>query len=98
MTRPSDGRSCGLSFCSLLQEVYDTKLEGTQPQACEKLSCKRNALGWFTPKEGNQNYRDFKQDYCDKSLNFVKIENTFVKELRDPSGAKICGVKVEDFF
>lgn len=87
-----------IRHCSLLQEVYDPNLEGRMPSACEKLSCNQNKLGWFMPQKDKKNYTDFKQSYCDKSLSFQKVEGDFVKELKDKGGAKICGVRVEDFF
>lgn len=84
--------------CSLLQEVYDPNLEGKMPKACQKLTCETNKLNWFKPKASQSNYTEFKQSYCDKSLGFHKVEDDYVKDLKDPSGAKICGVKAESFF
>lgn len=84
--------------CSLLQEVYDPNLEGRMPAACEKLSCNKNKLGWFMPQKDKKNFSEFKQSYCDKSLSFQKTESDFIRELKDKSGAKICGVSAESFF
>ncbi|NOT77625.1 MAG: hypothetical protein HOP07_01330 [Bacteriovoracaceae bacterium] len=84
--------------CSLLQEVYDPNLEGKMPKVCEKLSCNNNKLNWFQPKATQANFSQFKQNYCDKSLSFQRTENEFIKELKNPSGAKICGVRAESFF
>lgn len=84
--------------CSLLQEVYDPNLEGKMPKVCEKLSCNNNKLNWFQPKISQANFSQFKQNYCDKSLSFQRTENEFIKELKNSSGAKICGVRAESFF
>lgn len=84
--------------CSLLQEVYDPNLEGKMPKVCEKLSCNNNKLNWFIPQSNGANFSGFKQNYCDKSLSFDKTEGEFIKELKNPAGAKICGVKAENFF
>ena len=84
--------------CSLMQEVYDPNLEGKIPKVCQKLSCSNNKLGWFIPQKDQSNYANFKAQYCDKSLSYQKTENDFINELKDKSGAKICGVKAESFF
>lgn len=84
--------------CSLLQEVYDPTLEGKMPKVCEKLSCSNNRLNWFQPKSGQSNYRQFKENYCDKSLSYQRTEGEYIKELKNPSGARICGTNVESFF
>ncbi|MEA9355187.1 hypothetical protein SHI21_03200 [Bacteriovorax sp. PP10] len=87
-----------IRHCSLLQEIYDPGLEGKMPAACQKLSCSTNKLGWFKPEKNKANLSSFKQQYCDKSLTFQKTEDDYIKELKDPNGAKICGTKVENFF
>lgn len=84
--------------CSLLQEVYDPSLEGNMPKACQRLSCNNNKLNWFVPQANGANFSGFKQNYCDKSLSFQKTENEFIKELKNPAGAKICGMRAESFF
>lgn len=84
--------------CTLLQEVYDPNLEGKIPKACQKLSCSNNSLEWFKPQVNQQNFTSFKMSYCDKSLSFQRIEDTFIKGLQDKAGAKICGIPVGNFF
>lgn len=87
-----------IRHCSLLQEIYDPSLEGKMPSACQKISCSTNRLGWFKPEKDKSNLSNFKKQYCDKSLTFQKTEDDYIKELKDPNGAKICGAKVENFF
>lgn len=84
--------------CTLLQEVYDPGLEGKMPRVCQKLTCDNNKLDYFKPAANKANFSEFKKNYCDKSLSFQKIENSYIKDLKDKSGAKICGVKAESFF
>ena len=85
--------------CTLMQEIYDPKLEGRIPEQCAKLNCgKENRLKWFVPQEGQANFSSYKNSYCDKNFSYTKIEDDFVKELKDSNGAKICGKKVADFF
>nr|BDT29851.1 hypothetical protein BHI3_33170 [Bacteriovorax sp. HI3] len=84
--------------CTLLQEVYDPGLEGKMPRVCQKLTCDNNKLDYFKPSANKANFSEFKKNYCDKSLSFQKIENSYIKDLKDKSGAKICGVKADSFF
>lgn len=85
--------------CTLMQEIYDPKVEGTMPRECQKFSCgNENRLNWFQPKKGQSNLTEFKKNFCEKNFSYVKIEEDFIKELRDPSGAKLCGKKINDFF
>ena len=80
-------------------EQNDPKLEGRIPEQCAKLNCgKENRLKWFVPQEGQANFSSYKNSYCDKNFSYTKIEDDFVKELKDSNGAKICGKKVADFF
>ncbi|MDD4976779.1 MAG: hypothetical protein PHY93_20660 [Bacteriovorax sp.] len=84
--------------CALMQEVYDPQLEGKIPKECAKINCgSKNRLNWFIPKDGQANITQFKKSYCEKSLNYKKIEDEYVKELKDSSGAKICGSKISDY-
>ncbi len=88
-----------IRHCTFMQEVYDPKLEGRMPKICERLTCqKENRLNWFQPSSDKQNYSAYKEAYCDKTLLYRATEEKYVKELKDPSGAKICGKKAADFF
>jgi len=85
--------------CSLLQEIYDPAIEGRMPKQCERLGCgKSNKLEWFTPSSNQANLTRYKAQYCDKSLGFKKIEDSYVKDLTNPNGASLCGKKLEDYF
>ncbi|MGZ3809612.1 MAG: hypothetical protein ACXVCE_16140 [Bacteriovorax sp.] len=84
--------------CVLMQEIYDPKIEGKIPNECAKLNCgNENRMNWFMPKEGQNNVSQFKKSYCDKSLNYMKIEDEYVKELKDRTGPKLCGAKISEF-
>lgn len=85
--------------CTLMQEIYDPKLDGSMPDQCAKLNCgKENRLNWLIPKEGQANFTIYKNSFCDKNFSYKKIEDDFVNELKDKNGGKICGKKVSDFF
>ena len=85
--------------CTLMQEIYDPKLEGKIPDQCAKLSCgKDNRMNWFLPKNGEANFSAYKNSYCSKNFSYKKIEDDFVNELKNKKGATICGKKVADFF
>ena len=88
-----------IRHCTLLQEIYDPKLEGRMPKQCEKLGCgDANKMNWFKPQTSQSNFSNYKSGYCDKSMSFKKIEDEYVKALNDKNGARICGKKVEEFF
>jgi len=85
--------------CSLLQEIYDPAIEGKMPKQCEKLGCgKNNKLEWFAPSSNQLNLTKYKAQYCDKSMGFKKIEDSYVQDLTNPNGARLCGKKLEEFF
>ena len=85
--------------CTLMQEIYDPKLEGKIPDQCAKLSCgKDNRMNWFLPKNGEANFSAYNKSYCSKNFSYKKIEDDFVNELKNKKGATICGKKVADFF
>jgi hypothetical protein len=88
-----------IRHCTLLQEIYDPKLEGRMPKQCEKLGCgDANKMNWFKPQASQSNFSNYKSGYCDKSMSFKKIEDDYVKALNDKNGARICGKKIEEFF
>lgn len=88
-----------IRHCTLMQEIYDPDLKGIVPEECQKLNCQNeNRFEWFSSTPGNDNLSLFKKQYCDKNFGIKRIEDQFLKELKDPSGARICGKKVEDFF
>jgi hypothetical protein len=85
--------------CTLLQEIYDPKIEGKIPSECAKLNCdKDNKMNWFIPKPGQNNFTGFKSNFCDKNFVYKKIEEDYIKDLQDPNEAKICGKPIKEFF
>jgi hypothetical protein len=98
----SDAESEGMlrdivRHCALMQEIYDPQLEGKIPDQCANINCgNENRLHWFIPKDSQNNTALFKKSYCEKSSNFRNIEDEYVKELKDSSGARMCGTKIEN--
>jgi len=84
--------------CMLMQEIYDSNLEGNIPRECAKINCEDKRLGWFESQKDQKNFEDYKKAYCDKSITYIKTEEKFMNDLRDKNGAKICNKSLNEFF
>lgn len=84
--------------CVMMQEIYDPLFEGKIPDQCARMNCGiENRMHWFSPKDGQNNVDQFKKSYCEKVSTYKEIENQYVKELKNNSGAKMCGVNIINF-